>query len=398
MKPVEILKDFWWVGAADWELRDFHGYETEKGSTYNAYLLKGSDKTVLFDTVKAEYADKFIHNLKQVIEPGKIDYIVSNHSEMDHTGALPKVIDLVKPEKLFTTRKGEEVLKGHFHGVEWPIEIVGKDEALDIGGKTIRFIASPMLHWPESMTSYIPEEGILVSNDIFGQHWATSERFDDEVEQGELYWQAAKYYANIFNGVSNAMARFLDKLDKETNDLKVLAVDHGLIWRKDIAGIMKKYRQWSKQETGSKVVVVYDTMWGSTAKMARSIVSGLVEVGVEVKQCDLRVTHRSDVITEILEAGGVIVGSSVINKGILPKMADFLTYMKGLLPRGRVGATFGSYGWNDGALKALGEFLNDSKMEVIAEAVHSNWVPTHEILTDCFELGKKVGEAVKATS
>lgn len=396
MKPIKITENIWWVGVADWELRDFHGYETEKGSTYNAYLVKGNDKTVLFDTVKAEYTEKFIHNIKQVIEPEKIDYIVSNHSEMDHTGALPEVLKLVKPEKLFTTRKGEEVLKGHFHRDDWPIEIVDKDNGLDIGGKTIKFIASPMLHWPESMVSYIPEDGMLISNDIFGQHWATSERYDDEVDQGELYWQAAKYYANIFNGVSNAMKRFLDKLGDKTGEIKIVGVDHGLIWRKDIDGIMKKYRQWAAQETTDKAVVVFDTMWNSTAKMAKAIVSGLVEEGIEVKQCDLRVNHRSEVITEILEAGAVVVGSSVINKGILPKMGDFLTYMTGLIPRGRIAASFGSYGWNDGALKKINEEMAGAKMEVLEDCLTVNWVPTHDDLTKCFEFGKRIATAVKA--
>jgi len=395
MRPVKITDNVWWVGVVDWDLRDFHGYETEKGSTYNAYLVKGNDKTVLFDTVKADYTDKFIHNLKQVIDPEKIDYIVSNHSEMDHTGALPEVIKLVRPDKVFMTRKGEEVIKGHFHGVDWPIETVDKTGDLDIGGKTIKFISTPMLHWPESMASYIPEEGMLISNDIFGQHWATSERYDDEVEQGELYWQAAKYYANIFNGVSNAMKRFLDKLKAETKDLKYLMVDHGLIWRKDIPGILNKYDQWAEQRTGNKAVVVYGTMWGSTGKMARAITSGLVEEGISVKECDLKITHRSDVITEILEAGAVVIGSSVLNKGILPIVGDFLTYMKGLIPRGRIGAAFGSYGWNDGALKVLSETMAEARMEVLDNPVFANWVPTHDDLKRCFELGKRVGKGLK---
>ncbi len=396
MRPFEIKKDIWWVGVVDWNLRDFHGYETEKGSTYNAYLVKGAGKTVLFDTVKSDYTSKFIHNLKQVIEPEKIDYIVSNHAEMDHTGALPEVIEIVKPEKLFVTRKGMETLNAHFHKNDWPFEIVDKETGLDIGGKTIEFIGSPMLHWPESMVSYIPQDGLLISNDIFGQHLATSERFDDQVEMGELKWQTAKYYANIFNGVSNAMKKFIEKIEERKLDLQLLAVDHGVIWRKNIPEVLKWYRFWANQESLKKAVVVYDTMWGSTSKMANAIVGGLVEAGVSAKLCDLRYNHRSDVITEILDTRAIILGSPVLNKGILPQMGDFITYMKGLLPRNKIGTVFSSYGWNDAAGKILTEALEEIKVNMVDPGISVNYVPTHDDLKKCHELGLKVGKAILA--
>lgn len=394
MKPIEIKKDIWWVGAIDWDLRDFHGYETEKGSTYNAYLVKGNNKIALFDTVKVEHTETLISNIKQIIDPVKIDYIISNHSEMDHTGALPGILDVVKPEKLFCSRKGEETLKLHFHRDDWPLETVDKETVLDLGGKTVHFISSPMLHWPESMVSYIPEDAVLISNDIFGQHFATSERFDDEVDRGELYWQSAKYYANIFLPVSAGMSRFVDKLENQKLKLDILAVDHGLIWRKDIDGILKKYRFWSSHETIPKAIIVYDTMWGSTAKMAKAVADGITGGGISVKVFDLHHNHRSDIITEALDARAIILGSSVLNKNILPKMADFVTYMKGLSPGNKIGAAFASYGWNDVATKQLNEVMEELKFEIVDPGVGAKYVPSDDDLKKCRELGEKIRQAV----
>ena len=396
MKPTAIKKDFWWVGAIDWDLRDFHGYETEKGSTYNAYLVKGNNKVALFDTVKAEHTDTLISNIKQIIEPDRIDYIISNHSEMDHTGALPEILKIVKPEKLLCSRKGAETLQLHFHRDDWPLEIVDKETVLDLGGKTVQFVASPMLHWPESMVSYIPEDAVLISNDIFGQHYASSERFDDEVDQGELHRQAAKYYANIFLPVSSGMGKFLDKLENQKLKLDFLAVDHGLIWRKDIDGIIEKYRFWSSQKTVPKAVIVYDTMWGSTAKMARAIADGLIGNGVSIMVFDLHHNHRSDIITEALDARAIILGSSVLNKNILPKMADFVTYMKGLSPANKIGAAFASYGWNDVATKQLNEIMEGLKFEIVDSGVAAKYVPSEDDLNKCRELGKNIRKAILA--
>ena len=394
MKPVEIKKDIWWVGAVDWDLRDFHGYETEKGSTYNAYLVKGTNKTVLFDTVKVEFAGQLISNIKEIIEPEKIDYIVSNHAEMDHTGALPEIIELVKPEKLICSKKGRDTLRAHFHRDDWPFEIADPNTALDLGGRTVQFIGSPMLHWPESMTSYIPEEGMLISNDIFGQHYASSKRFADEVEQGELFWQASKYYANIFLPLSPGMRKFLDKLEKQCPKLDILAVDHGLIWRNDVSAIVEKYRFWSNQETTNKAVVVYDTMWGSTAKMARAIADGLMSDDISVRLFDLHHNHRSDIMTEALEARAILLGSPVLNGNILPKMAALVTYMKGLSPANKIGAAFASYGWNDVATKQLNAAMEEMKFEIVDPGVGVQYVPTDEDLKKCFDLGVKVREAI----
>lgn len=393
MQTVELKKDIYWVGAVDWDLRDFHGYSTENGSSYNAYLVTG-EKNVLFDTVKADMAGALIKNISQVIEPEKIDYIVSNHSEMDHTGALPEIIDLVKPDKLICSKEGQKAIVANLHQEDWPFEIVNDGDTLNLGSKTVQFMGTPMLHWPDSMASYIPEDKVLICNDIFGQHWATSERFDDEVDQGELFWQSAKYFVNIFNPTCGAARKFIAKLEALESMPEMLAVDHGLIWRSGVGKIIDAYRRWSNQETTSSAVIIYDTMWESTAKMAEAIGRGIAAEGVSVKLFDLRVNHRSDIMTHVLESRAIILGSPVLNKGILPKMADMLTYMKALKPTGRIGAAFGSYGWADTSVKQLNAWLEDLKIDVVDPGISVRYVPTDDDLANCVEFGERIRKAI----
>jgi flavorubredoxin len=393
MQSIEIAPNVQCLSIVDWNLRDFHGYQTEKGSTYNAYLVKG-EKTALFDTTKASYTGEFVDGLKKVVDPAAIDYMIVNHAEMDHSGALPEIMKIIRPEKLYCTANAQKTLLSHFDGGDWPFEIIKEGDVLDLGGKTVEFIGSPMLHWPESMVSFLKEDNVLISNDIFGQHWATNERFDDMVDQGELYFQAAKYYANIFYPVSAGMRKFLAKLEKKQIRPALLACDHGLLWRKDIAGIMRKYIDWSEQKNVAKAVIVYDTMWESTARMARAVADGLDADGVSVRVFDLRYNNRSDIITEILEARAVIVGSSVLNKNILPKMADVLTYMKGLAPQNKMAAAFGSYGWQDTIVKQLNAMLEEMKFELVDDGVSANYVPGGDDLARCFDLGAKIRQKI----
>ncbi len=394
MQPIEIAPNVYCLSIVDWNLRDFHGYQTEKGSTYNSFLVKG-EKTVLFDTTRASFTKEYLEGLKKVVEPSAIDFIVVNHAEMDHSGALPEVIKVVLPEKLYCTANAQKTLCAHFDCEGWPFETVKEGDTLDLGGKTIEFVGSPMLHWPESMVSFIKEDKVLISNDIFGQHFATNERFDDLVEPGELYFQAAKYYANIFYPVSAGMRKFLARLEKKEIKPSLLACDHGLLWRKDVDKIMNKYVDWSEHRSTAKAVIVYDTMWESTAHMARTIADGLDSDGISVRVFDLRCNNRSDIITEILEARAVIVGSSVLNKNILPKMADFLTYMKGLSPQNKLAAAFGSYGWQDTIVKQLNGMLEEMKFELVDDGVSSNYVPGGEDLTRCFALGEKIRDKIR---
>jgi flavorubredoxin len=394
MVPIQLKKDLWWLGVVDWDLRDFHGYETEKGTTYNSYLLRGV-KTALFDTVKSNFTGRLIDNVKRVIEPEKINYLVVNHAEMDHTGALPTVIDLVKPDKIICTKACKDALIAHFHQENWPFEIIQEGGVLDLGGKTIRFFGSAMIHWPDSMVSFIEEDKVLISNDIFGQHWATSERYDDQVDQGELDRQSAKYYANIFMPTSPAVRKFLGKLDGAGLSFELLAPDHGLMWRRDVQKIIKAYRAWSAGETKAKAIVVYDTMWESTARMARAVAEGLADENISTKLFDLRRNHRSEVMTEALDARAIILGSSIINGGILPKMADMISYMKGLRPLNKIGASFGSYGWSNVIVKMLNEALEEMKINIVHPGVSSHYVPDNAALDACMELGTAVKKAIK---
>jgi len=393
MKPLEIKSGIYWVGIVDWDLRDFHGYATERGSTYNAYLIRDK-KTCLFDTVKSEHTDEFLRNLSEVTDLRSIDYIVVNHAEMDHSGALPTVIEKIQPEKIFGTAKAMEALRAHFGDQGWPFEIVKEGDTIELGTKTIEFIGTPMLHWPESMASFVREDNVLISNDIFGQHWATSERFDDQVDQGELLWQSAKYFANIFLPTAGATRKLVSKLETKGIQPDMLLVDHGLIWRSNVKAIMDKYSFWGGQGYKPKAVIVYDTMWSSTARMARAIGRGLWQEDVSVKLLDLRFNHRSDVITEMLEARAVLLGSPVLNKNILPKMADMLSYMKSLKPGNKLGAAFGSYGWQDSSVKQLNEAMTELKFEVIHDGVSCQYVPAEDDISRCEELGAHVCNAI----
>ncbi|MGD9503325.1 MAG: FprA family A-type flavoprotein [Syntrophobacteraceae bacterium] len=397
MLPVEVLKDIYWVGAIDWDIRDFHGYLTPKGSTYNSFLVM-DEKITLFDAVKAPFKDELLERISKVVDPKKIDYLVVNHVEMDHSGSLPQVVDLIKPEKLFCSAMGKKALLEHYRREDWPYEVVGTGASVSLGSRSVQFIETRMLHWPDSMFSYLPEDRLLISSDAFGQHWATNERFDDQVDSVELMGHAARYYANILLLYSPLVQKLLGTVQKMDIPIDIIAPDHGLIWRNDPSRILAAYDSWSKQEAKRKAVVIFDTMWHSTENMAKAVADGLLEEGVSVKMMDLRVAHRSDVITEILDAKGVVLGSSTLNNGMLPRMADILCYVKGLRPAGKVGAAFGSYGWSGEAVKLLTQTLEEMKVEVLDPGLQVKFVPGKDDLKKCVELGKKIGAAVKAAT
>ena len=395
MDVCEIRKDIFWVGAVDWNIRDFHGYATQKGTTYNAYLVK-DEKVALFDTVKKEFKGDLLHHLRELIEPEKIDYLIVNHVEMDHSGCLPEMIDLIKPEKVFCSPMGHKALIDHFHREDWPYQIVKTGDTISLGKRTVRFIETKMLHWPDSMFSYLPEEKLLISSDAFGQHWATSERFDDQVENGELMAHAAMYYANILLIFSPIVQKLLESVREMGLAIEMIAPDHGLIWRRDPAKILAAYDRWSKQEAADKAVILYDTMWHSTETMAKAVYNGLLDAGVEtVKLLHVRKNHRSDIMTEVLDARAVLLGSPTLNNNIMPAMADILTYMKGLRPKDKIGAAFGSFGWSGEAAKHLTEMMQEMHFTVVAEPLKIKNVPTEEALAACTELGHTVARAMK---
>jgi flavorubredoxin len=392
---TEIKKDIYWVGAIDWTIRDFHGYSTYEGTTYNAYLLK-DEKTVLFDTVKKSKMSDLVHHIRSLTDPQKIDYIVVNHVEMDHSGSLPEMIDLIKPEKVICSSMGKKALLDHFHREDWPYEVVAPGQVISVGKRSIQFIETRMLHWPDSMFSYIPEEKLLISSDAFGEHWATSERFDDEVDFTTLMQHNAKYYANILLLYSPLVAKLIENVKKLGLQIDMIAPDHGLIKRKHVAEILQAYADWANHKAKKKAVVVYDTMWHSTEMMAKAVADGLMREGVSVKLMDLQVCHRSDVITEVMGAKAVVLGCPTLNNGLLPRMAGFLMYMRGLKPGGKIGAAFGSYGWSGEAVKLMNQAMEEMKFDIVHEGIRVKYVPVHENLKECVELGKKVGQAVKA--
>jgi flavorubredoxin len=392
-RAVKITDHVYWVGAIDWTLRDFHGYLTSRGTTYNAYLIV-ADKITLVDTVKAPYEEEMLSRIASVVEPERITYIISNHSEMDHSGCLPSVMQRVKPEKVFASTMGVKALHEHFHG-DLEFVAVKDGESLSLGNLSLRFIETKMLHWPDSMFSYLPEEKVLFSQDGFGMHLASSERFDDEISDDILHYEAAKYYANIILPFSPIVTRTLEKFLKLNLPVNLIATDHGPIWRSGITKILDLYAQWARHDPSLKCVIVYDTMWQSTRKMAQAIAEGASAGGARVKVMPLSVSHRSDVALEMLDASALLVGSPTINNTMFPTVADVLCYLEGLRPANLIGAAFGSYGWSGEAVKMIEDHLTEMKVELVDKGISARYVPTAEVLAQCVSLGARVAEQLR---
>jgi flavorubredoxin len=390
---VKVSDHVYWVGAIDWTIRDFHGYTTPHGSTYNAYLIM-ADEITLIDTVKAPFMDEMLSRIKSIVDPAKIKYIISNHSEMDHSGCLPQVINLIKPKKVFASTIGAKTLKELFHD-ELAITAVKDGETLSLGNMELTFMETRMIHWPDSMFTYLAEDQLLFSQDAFGMHLATQERFADELPVATLEFEAATYYANIVLPYSPIVLKTLDKIIATGWKVKILAPDHGPIWRKNISWIIELYKKWALQKPTAKAVVVYGTMWHSTEKMARAISEAIAQAGIQVKLLSLNETHRSEVTYEVLDAGALIVGSPTLNNNILPQMADVMTYLKGLKPANLIGAAFGSYGWSGESVKDLEGLLKEMKVEIAAEAISVKNVPDSGVLEKCSELGKAIAAELK---
>jgi len=391
MRPFEAVKltdRVYWVGAIDWGVRDFHGYRTGRGTTYNAYLVL-AEKVTLVDTVKAPFLDEMMSRIASVIEPTKIDYIVSNHSEMDHSGALPAAIAATAPEKVFASPNGAKALAEHFH-MDREVVAVKDGDTVPLGDMTLACLETRMLHWPDSMVSYIPEEKVLFSQDGFGMHLASTERFDDELDPAILEQEAARYFANILLPFSALVTKLAARLGELKLDVALLAPDHGPVWRKDIGGIIERWGRWAEQAPTKKAVIAFDTMWGSTDRLARAIADGLVEGGASAEVMPLGSSHRSDVATELLDAGALVIGSPTINNQIFPTVADCLTYLKGLRPKNLVGAAFGSYGWSGEAVKYLEAELDAMKIERAIDGLRVKYVPDDAALVRARELGLAV--------
>ena len=392
MKPIEIAKDIFWVGVIDWNIRDFHGYSTYEGTTYNAYLIM-DEKITLIDTVKKDFADVLIQNIGHIVDPKKIDYVISNHTEMDHSGGLARIMHRVGEDKpLYCSKMGHKNLSKHFPQ-KWNYQPVEDGGELSIGKRTLTFMETRMLHWPDSMFTYAKEDKILFSSDAFGQHYAGLERFDDQVGEA-IMPHAKKYFANILLLYAPLILKLVDKVKDMGLALDMICPDHGILWRKDPMKIINAYVAWSEQKPERKAMVVYDTMWHSTEKMAEAIVEALGQEGVDAKPMHLRSCHRSDIMTEVLDAGAVIVGSPTLNNGLFPTVSDFLTYMKGLKPINKVGAAFGSYGWSGEAVKLINKELEEMKFKVVDPGLKIQYVPDGKGIEACHELGKTIARAL----
>ncbi len=393
MKTIKLAENVYWVGAVDWYVRDFHGYSTNRGSTYNAFLII-DEKITLIDTVKKPFYQDLMHNIRNIVDPQKIDYIVVNHVEMDHTGCLPEVVKEVQPEKIFCSKMGHKGLLQHFHQEDWPYEVVVPGNDLKTGKKTLSFLETKMLHWPDSMFTYLQEEQILFSSDAFGQHLATSERFDDEFDMGVIMHEATKYYANILTPFSPLVQKLLASVKEMNLPIKVVAPDHGIMWRSNINQIIEAYDNWSAPRGNGKALVIYDSMWKSTTTMAKAVAKGLENENINYKMFDLQCNHHSDIMTDVLEASAIILGCPTLNNGILPRMASFLTYMKGLKPLNKLGAAFGSYGWSGESVKLMNQVMSEAKFTICHPGLKVQYVPEHPQLKQCVELGKTVGQAI----
>ncbi len=394
MKAVKVKEDFYWVGAIDWNVRNFHGYATLRGTTYNAYLLI-DEKVVLFDAVKQGFEEELLKRIASVISPERIDYLVINHIEPDHAGSFLKVVETVKPERIFLTRNARLGLLAHFHKEDFSFEEVKTGKNIKVGKRSLTFIETPMIHWPDSMMTYIPEERILISQDAFGAHYATSFRFDDEVNLCELIQETAKYYANIVYPYSSQVNKLLNTVKELGFSIEMICPDHGVIWRKYPEKVLQLYEKWSSNVCEPLVLIIYDTMWNSTEKMAYAVMEGALEEGVDVKMRKLSVADWTELMAEVLYARGLILGSPTLNNGLLPTVSGFLTYMKGLRPRGKVGASFGSYGWSGESLKILNQYLQEIQAEIVHEGVRTKYVPDENVLAECVKMGKGVAKRVK---
>ena len=396
MRPVKVLENIYWVGAVDWNIRHFHGftYSTHRGATYNAYLIMDK-KVALVDTVQHSFAGEMIERIKEIVDPSKIDYIIANHVESDHSGSIAEILKLAPNATVVGTANCQKGLEKHYFA-NWKFQTVKTGDTLSLGERTLSFLEATMLHWPDSMFTYIEKDALLLPNDGFGQHLATSKRFDDEVDQNILMWEAAKYYANILWPYSTLVTRKIEEVQKLGLKIDMIAPSHGIIWRKDPMKIVKAYLKWAAGEAEKKIMIVYDTMWESTEKMAKAMLEGIISEGVEAKLYRLPFSDEGDIIGELLETKGLLVGSATINNGVLPTVSPFLREMEGLRPRNKLAAAFGSYGWGGGATAAIEKSLKGAGMELAAPALTVKWVPDTAELQKCYEYGREFAKRIKA--
>ena len=380
-----------WVGKTDWELKKFHGDEftTENGSSYNAYIIQ-DEKTVLIDTVWLPYDKEFVANLKQTIDLTRIDAIIIQHGEVDHSGALIELMKEIPNTPIYCTQNGVKSIKGQYHQ-DWNFIPVKTGDTLNIGKNTLTFIEAPMLHWPDTMFTYMDQEQILFSNDGFGQHLASEHLYADEVEQDELWNQAITYYANILAPFSMMVKNKITEIEKMNLPIKMICPSHGLIWRKNPKQIIQKYLEWADNYQENQITILYDTMWNSTRKMAEAIAEGIQSVDKEVtiKLMNTSKDDKTEVLTQVFRSKAILVGSPTVNNGYLHSIAGILEMIKGMKLKNKKAAAFGSYGWSGEATKQITEELKKAGFEVVNDGIKALWTPDQDVTKQCIEFGKQ---------
>ena len=391
-KSVQLKDGIDWVGAIDWNVREFHGYTTSRGTTYNAYLVRGQ-KTALVDTVKAGFFPEMLSRIESIMNPADIDYLIVNHAEMDHSGAIPLFMERVPNVQLIATDHCIKALERHYRQ-DLPIQKVRTGDELSLGNKTLQFLEAYMLHWPDSMFTYIKEDCILMPNDGFGQHYASYHRFDDENPLETVMGEAAKYFGNILMPLAPLIPPLLKKVKKMGIPIEMIAPSHGIIWRSYPEKIIQAYTDWSKGIADDRVLIIYDTMWQSTETMAKAISQGISAAGVENNLIHVRKNHRSDIMKEILSSKILVIGSPTLNEGIFPSVAELLFYLKGLRPLKKKGVAFGSYGWGGEAIPAINEAMKGLGFEIIDPGLSVMYVPGEDDLEKCVALGQKIAASL----
>lgn len=380
-----------WVGKVDWALTRFHGdeYSTHKGSSYNSYLVR-DQKTVLIDTVWQPFDKEFVRALKQEIDLGKIDYIVANHAEIDHSGALAELMREMPNTPVYCTANGIKSLKGHYHQ-DWNFVPVKTGDTLDLGENKLVFVEAPMLHWPDSMFTYLTGESILFSNDAFGQHYASESLFNDAVDQAELYNEAIKYYANILTPFSPLVTRKINEVLGFKLPVNMICPSHGVIWRDNPTQIVTQYLKWADSYQENQITLVYDSMWDSTRKMAEAVMRGIrrADPAVTVKLFNSAKEDKNDILTEVFKSKAILLGSSTINNGFLNSIGGLVEMIRGLKFKGKKAAAFGSYGWSGEAVKQLGEHLSQAGFALVDDGIRTLWVPDAKAEQDCVEYGER---------
>lgn len=394
MKQV-VKNNVSWVGKIDWDIRNFHGYEysTHKGSSYNSYLVE-EEKTFIVDTVWLPFAKEYIRNLKKEVDLKKIDFIVANHAEIDHSGALPELMRLIPDTPIYCTENGVKSLKGHYHQ-DWNFRIIKTGDSIEVGnGKRLIFIEAPMLHWPDSMFCYLTGDNILFSNDAFGQHYASEYIFNDLVNQNELWEECIKYYANILTPFSKLVEKKILEFAGLNLPLDIICTSHGVVWRDNPMQIVEKYLSWAKNYQENQITVIYDTMWQGTRIMAENIIEGIksVDKKINIKLYNLATTDKNDVIKEIFRSKAILAGSPTINKGILSSLAGVFEEIKGLKFINKKAAAFGTYGWSGESVTVLNSLLEESGFEKITEGIKVLWNPNEEAKEKCYLFGQEIAK------